>query len=265
MLLGVVVAYAGLVGLLMIFETKLIFFPSVHPEGDWALMGQVGAQDVWLTTHDNVKIHAAWLPHPDPTTPTVLFFHGNAGNLAGRLPLMGAVAKLGCSVLIVDYRGYGKSEGSPNEQGVYRDAEAAYAWLTTEKGVDPARLVVWGNSLGGGVATELASRQPAAALILSSTFTSIPDMAGRSFPFIPSALIRTQLNNLSKIAELTLPLLIIHSRNDTMIPFVMAEQLHAAAHANARLLLVSGPDHNDVMYSRRAEIFAEVSQLLAAL
>ena len=260
----VAAVFGLLLGLLMLFETKLIFFPAKYPDGQWAFMERVGAEDVWLTTGDNVRIHAAWLQSGEPG-PAVLFFHGNAGNLSGRLPFMAAIQEeLGCSVLIVDYRGYGKSDGSPSEQGLYSDADAALAWLSN-KGFAPERVLVWGNSLGGGVATELATRHDVGALVLSSTFTSIPDMAKRSFPFIPSGLVRTQFDNLGKVGRISAAIVIVHSRQDALIPYQMAEQLTEVASPGTQLVLLDGPDHNEVFHMRRTQVLDAVRPLAQRL
>jgi len=259
-----VVAYVVVVGLLMLFENKFIFFPSLSPEGDWNIAKRAGTpyEDVWLTTSDNVRIHGWWLPASTPTQDTILFLHGNAGDLVGRFPWMRSLTALPSNVLIIDYRGYGRSEGSPDEAGVLLDADAAWEHLTTERGIDPAHLTLYGNSLGGGVASGLATKRACRALILASTFTSIPDMAHRQMPFIPRTLVRTQMNTHERLPNLKVPVLIIHSRGDSMIPVSMAQQNYAAANAPKRLLELDRADHNEVTFRHGPEILDTIRTFL---
>jgi pimeloyl-ACP methyl ester carboxylesterase len=256
--------YIVLVGLFMLFENEFIFFPSVHPQGDWDAASRSGTpyEEVWLTTKDNVQIHGWWFPASTPTQETILFLHGNAGNLTGRFPWMRALTTLPANVLIIDYRGYGRSEGTPHEEGVYRDAEAAWEHLTSERGIEPSHLILYGNSLGGGVAAALATRRVCGALILASTFTSVPDMAHRQLPFIPRALVRTQMNTHDRLTEIQVPVLIIHSRGDSMIPVAMAHRNFEAANQPKQLLEVDGADHNEVTYRHQARILDGIRSFL---
>lgn len=240
-------------GLLMLFEDRFIFFPEAYPSGDWDAPTRAGVayEDVWLTTGDGVRVHGWWLPAPGGDANsgsrwTVLFFHGNAGNLSGRFFWTRALARLPADVFIIDYRGYGRSEGSPDEDGVYQDADAAWRHLVEERKVPPERLVLYGNSLGGGVASWLATHRACGALVLANTFTSIPEMASRQLPFVPRALVRTQMNTRERLGELEVPVFILHSRGDRMIPVKMARENLAAANEPKRLLELDGADHNEV-------------------
>jgi fermentation-respiration switch protein FrsA (DUF1100 family) len=162
-------------------------------------LGGVGpspGQEVDLTAADGVKLHAWYFPHPQAKA-TILHLHGNAGNLEDRRDLVRDLQALGVNVFAVEWRGYGKSEGKPSEEGLYKDARAAWDWLLTKTTAD--KIVIHGESLGGGPACELASTVPCAGLILQSTFTSIPDMAPRVMPIFPRFLVRTKYDNLSKV------------------------------------------------------------------
>jgi len=264
--LGLVLGGCGalMVVTVMLLENRFIYFPTRYPEGSWegARHAPVPIDDVWLQSSDGVRLHA-WLVRGAAPEVTVLFFHGNAGNVSDRLDWLIDVAGLPADVLALDYRGYGRSEGRPTEAGLYRDAEAAYRWLTEERRVPPARLVLYGKSLGGGPACELAVRHPARALILQSTFTSIPDMARVALPIVPRALIRTRFDNLGKVARLTIPTLIVHSRQDEMIPFAMAERLHGAAAGPKRLAAFTGAGHNELIPLQGKKLIATFRDFLA--
>jgi hypothetical protein len=172
--------------------------------------------------------------------------HGNAGNISHRLDRAALMQKrLGVDVLLFDYRGFGRSEGSPSEEGTYRDALAAYCYLTDERGVDPARLFLLGESLGAAVALDLALRVPAAALVLEAPFTSIAAMARVVYPFLPTRWVRTRYDNRSKIPRLRLPLLIVHGTRDDTVPFAHGEELFEAAPEPKSFLAVEGGAHSD--------------------
>src|SRR5262245_46618727 len=180
-----VVTYALIIILLMLLENRLVFHPT-SAGSHWLQPDPVPAQDVELTSRDGTRIHAWWCPRPG-SEGAVLYCHGNAGNLSFR---RGALAEwlhhFGESVLIFDYPGLGRSAGSPTEDGCYAAAEAAFDWLTGSQGVAPERVVLYGKSLGGGVAVELALRRPHRALVLANTFTSLPDMAQKLYPWLPA-------------------------------------------------------------------------------
>ncbi|MCA1616703.1 MAG: alpha/beta hydrolase, partial [Acidobacteria bacterium] len=175
-----------------VFESRFIYFPVKYPEGDWREpragegRGAARCEDVWLAAADGVRLHA-WFCAPEAAAAdrAVLFLHGNAGNVSHRRAQIDALAALPASVLIIDYRGYGRSEGSPSERGLYRDARAAWEHLTKARGFRPDSVVVFGESLGGAVAVDLASQVRPCALVLQSTFTSIADMAAEVMPFVP--------------------------------------------------------------------------------
>lgn len=249
----------------MIFEGSLIYFPTRYPDGEWSPEdrpqgeGDVVCQveDVALEASDGVALHAWWatparlegdalVPLPADELPVLLWLHGNAGNLSYRWDMLRRlVARLPARVLILDYRGYGKSEGGPSEEGLYRDARAAWDHLVTARGLEPGDVVVLGKSLGGGPASELATQVAPGGLILQSTFTSIPDMAGEVFPLVPGFLIRHDMNNLAKVARVGCPVLVVHSPADEVIPYAMGRRLFEAAPEPKRFHEVPGAGHND--------------------
>lgn len=201
-------------------------------------------EDVTLTAADGVKINAWFIPAPAPGL-TVLFCHGNAGNISSRVEKAAILHKLGLSVLLFDYRGYGMSEGAPSEQGTYLDADAAYGYLTATRKIPPDRIVIHGESIGNGVAIEAARRHPSRALIVESAFTSIVGMGKSVAPFLPLGLfVRTRYDNLAKLPSVGRPVLVMHSRGDEVIPFEMGQELFAAAAPPKRFLEMKGT-HDD--------------------
>lgn len=232
---------AVLVGLLLavlllrVFEDRLVFFPVPASSADMK-PADVGlqAEEVFLATSDGVRLHAWLAPTKEgraaALAPTILYFHGNAGNLSDRLETIAFLRTLPANVLAVDYRGYGQSEGRPSEEGVYRDAEAAYDYLTRERGVAPERIVVLGQSLGTAVAVDLATKRPVAGLILESGFPSAPRLAQRAL-WLPGLrfVIRARFDSAAKLKQIHVPVLVAHCRQDPVIPYEMGEELYAAA------------------------------------
>jgi fermentation-respiration switch protein FrsA (DUF1100 family) len=239
--LGFVAAICATMTLaLMALEDGFLYFPQRG-----GLVTTPG-RDVWLRAHDGVKLHAFHVEQPAARR-TLLYLHGNAGNLAGRSEVLEYYAGLGLDVLGLDYRGYGRSEGSPSEAGLYADALAGYDWLAARG--SPREVVVLGESLGGGPACELALQRPVAGLVLLSTFTNIPDMAARTFPFLPVRfVVRTRFDNLDKVARIAAPKLVVHSRRDEVIPFAMGERLARQAKGPVQSLWLDRATHNDTYF-----------------
>ena len=241
---GFILVAALLVVILMIFEEAFIFFPAQYPEGDWQPEG-ITVEDAWFEADDGTRIHGWYVPHENPRA-TVLLCHGNAGNLSHRTPALGVLHdRVGVSVLIFDYRGYGRSEGEPNEAGILADARAAREWLAQREGIEETEIVLLGRSLGGAVAVDLA-RDGAKALVLESTFTSVPDMAARLYPFLPvRKMMRTRLDSLGKIGAHHGPLLQSHGDADTIVPLELGRRLFDAANEPKQFIVLPGLDHND--------------------
>lgn len=252
-----VVSAAVLWGTIMItmawFEESLIFFPERYPSGEWnpdiAARG-TGATigDCDFSAADGIRLHG-WLCEPGggeaPSGPVLLWFHGNAGHLAHRSEVLLLLSRIPARVFIIDYRGYGRSEGRPTEKGLYRDGRAAWRYLIEEKGIDPSRIVIYGVSLGGAVAVDLAREVESAGLIVQSSFTSVPAMAKRYYPFIPTWMIRTRLDSLAKIGEVTCPIMVAHSPADDVVPYECGERLFATARGDKRFVEIEGAGHNE--------------------
>jgi uncharacterized protein len=247
LLLWPVGCYIATIVLLLVFENRLLFFPC-PASTDWQLPPpEMTAQDVWLQTSGG-KMHAWWVPHPDAQG-ALLYLHGNAGNLSHRNAAVASLKQcLRESVLIVDYPGYGYSEGQPTEAGCYAAADAAYDWLTQTEQIPPERIILFGKSLGGGVAVDLARRRPHRALVLAKTFTSVPDMAQELYPFLPGRwLVRNRFDSLTKIGSCPAPVFIAHGDCDRTIPCSQGQRLFEAAREPKRFLLMPGCDHNDAL------------------
>jgi hypothetical protein len=255
--------YVLVCALVALFQARLVFFPGPPPASTPAELG-LAHRELELATEGGERLHAWFLPHPSARG-AVLVSHGNAGSIEHRLALARAYLELGWSVLLYDYRGYGQSTGRPSEPGTYLDAEAAHEHLVRVEGVVPERIVLHGESLGVGVALELALRRPVAAVVAESGFTSISDMAAGLYPFLPARLLaRIRYDNLAKVARLGVPLLVIHSPHDEIVPFTHAERLFTAAREPKRLLSTEG-GHNDGGFLRRAAWIAEVGSFLETL
>ena len=244
-----------LIALLVVFglrflEDRMIYFPMVFPEGYWETSqfpGQI--EECTFRAADGVTLHG-WFAHAqnssDDAPRTLLFFHGNAGNITHRTTNIASLIQLGVNVFIFDYRGYGKSEGKPSESGLYTDAEAAYEYVRSRNDVVQDRIVFFGRSLGGAVAVELATRKFCEKLILESTFTSIKDMTKEMFGMFPiHYLVRTKYDSMTKIKNIHVPLLSLHGNRDTIVPFEQGKRLFMAANEPKSFYEIKGADHND--------------------
>jgi fermentation-respiration switch protein FrsA (DUF1100 family) len=251
-----------LTGMGMFFGDRFIFFPSrANEEWDRNRRG-TGAEEVTFAAADGAKL-VSWYLRTTHARATVLFFHGNAGNLSHRTDMIQTLARLDANVLIVGYHGYGKSEGEPSEAGLYLDADAAYAYLTEQRGVLPTRLVVFGESLGGGPAIDLASRKPCAGLIVQSSFTSIGDMASHTLPFFPTGwLMRSKIDNLAKIQKIVVPKLFFAAKADEIVPYKQTRRLFEAAGEPKTWVEFDGCGHNDLFWKKRREWAEAIREFL---
>lgn len=224
-------------------QPGMIFFPlkQIHSTpNDWGL----SFEPTKLKLKDKTMVSAWYIPHPEARK-TVLFFHGNGGNMSHRVSSVSVFHQLKLNVLIIDYPGYGESEGLPTETGLYQSADAAWQYLMTAKKFKAENIIIFGRSLGGAVAVDLAARVNPAAVILESTFTSASDMAEIIFPLLSRFLyLRYSFDSESKIKNITSPLLVIHSPDDEMIPFTLGKKLFTHANANKQFLQITG-GHND--------------------
>jgi len=241
-------------------QARLVYFPgpaaAVKPE-DVGLTGQ----ELFLKTSDGERLFAWYVPHERPRG-VVIVCHGNAGELTGRAEYARAFRALGLSTLLFDYRGYGASSGSPDEQGTYLDVEAAYDHVTRGLKFEPGQILVFGESLGGGTAIELALRRPLAGVMVQATFTSIADVGALHYPWLPVRWIaRHRYENLLKIPRVPTSVLVLHSPDDEIVPFEHGERLYAAALPPKDFVRLRG-SHNEAQFFREPEWQQAVQQFI---
>ncbi len=201
-------------------------------------------EKVALKTEDGLKI-AAWYIPAENARYTILFCHGNAGNMTHRLDSINLFNEMGLSCLLFDYRGYGDSQGQPTEAGTYMDATAAWKWLTEKRKIPPQRIIIFGRSLGGSIAAHLAGRVEPRALVLESAFTSYEQIGKKFYPYMPVHFFaKFYYNTLEYVGNVRCPVFIVHSRNDEIVPFEFGLRLYAAAAEPKQLLEIAG-SHND--------------------
>ena len=222
-------------------------------------------EDVYVTTEDGVRLSAWFIPSEEPRA-TLMFCHGNGGNISHRLDKIKIFNDLYLDVFIFDYRGYGMSKGEPSEKGLYLDAEAVYNYLLNDKKIPPQKLIVYGESLGGAVAVELAGRHKVGGIIIEGTFTSVKDMAKRIAPFIPAFIYSSKYDSLERIKDIKAPKLIFHSIDDEIVPFESGERLFNAAKEPKEFVELRG-GHNDAflvsqdIFISRIDLFIKRIQL----
>jgi fermentation-respiration switch protein FrsA (DUF1100 family) len=257
------VSYAwGGIGMWSAFQRKMIFFPTsvlAYTPGDLGL----AYEDVRIRTSDGVTLHG-WMIPCDGSDMTLLFFHGNAGNIGDRVDNIRRFHEIGLQVFILDYRGYGLSEGTPSEQGLYEDAQAAYAHLLSRDDVDKERITIFGRSLGGAVAVDLASRVPCRRLILESTFSSAADMAGHILPILPlGRFVTERFDSASKIDKVRAPLLQFHGTQDEIVPYQLGRKLHESAREPKEFVSIPGATHNDTYYVGGRAYFEKIRSFIS--
>jgi uncharacterized protein len=238
-------------GVLMIaaplLAEHLLYHPSTADPGPPPAVGAVRGEDIALTTSDGVRIHGWWYEVPD--APAILLLHGNAGHIGHRGFIAHELVRRGWSVLLLEYRGYGNSEGRPSEQGLYRDAQAGFEFLVERTGA-PERVALFGRSLGAAVAARLVAGSDAGALILDSPFTSLRDIAGAVYPFLPGVLFRRlegRYDTRGALAGFGSPLLVITASRDRLIPPRMGRELFDGAAGPKEWYDVEGGGHNDLI------------------
>jgi uncharacterized protein len=245
--------YAALLAAVYFAQGSLVYFPNVAREhaATPATYG-LAYEDVAIHTDDRETLHAWWVPVQNARG-AALLFHGNAGNISHRIDYARMFSELGYATLLVDYRGYGKSTGSPTEEGTYRDAMASWRWLIDTRGLEASDIVVFGESLGGAIACWIAAREKPRAVVIASTFTSLPDLGAEVYRFLPVRLLsRFQYDTRSCLQQISAPVLIVHSRRDDIVPYAHAEKLYAAARPPKQFLDIAG-GHNDGFVHTRPE------------
>jgi len=243
---AVLIIFVFFILLIRIFEDKFVYFPFKYPHGHWQPDSfGLQAEDCYFTSSDGVRLHG-WFFANENAIATLIWCHGNAGNISDRLYDLVLLSKLPINIFIFDYRGYGRSEGSPNEKGIYLDAETAFDYMTSRNDVDKNKIIIFGRSLGGAVAVDLATKRSGVGLILEATFTSAKDMAKSSFGFLPvHYIMKTKLSSITKIRGIEIPVLVAHGTSDRTVPFKLGRQLFEAANEPKEFYEIQNADHND--------------------
>jgi len=239
-------AWALLTLLVFVSQSRLLYLPNIPGRALVATPDDLGLawQELWLPAADGTRIHG-WFVPADGAARTLLFFHGNAGNISHRLEWLRILNKLGLNVLLLEYRGYGQSEGRPSEDGIHLDAQAAWDWLRSEAAIPAERIILFGESLGAAVASRLATEVPAGGLVLFSAFTSVPDVAAQHYWFLPVHLLaRFWHPTVEYVGDADMPVLIMHSPDDEIVPFEHAHRILAAAR-EPKLFVQTAGDHNN--------------------
>jgi fermentation-respiration switch protein FrsA (DUF1100 family) len=267
LLAGLALIYVALGVALYLFQGSMVFLANLPGRALEATPADIGLkyEDVRFDTADGERLHGWYVPAVNARG-VLLFFHGNAGNISHRLESIMIFNRLDLDVLIVDYRGYGQSTGKPTESGTYRDAQAAWNYLLGERRASPGRIVIFGRSLGGAVGAWLAAGLPVeqrpAAVIIESSFTSGADMARRLYPIFPARLLtRLKYTVAEYAARLPCPVLVVHSRDDEIIPFAMGQAIYAAAPQPKDFIELRG-DHNAGFWISREEYSAGLAEFL---
>jgi uncharacterized protein len=261
--------YGGAVTYLKVNEQELVFHPAERAVASPAASWDLRHRSINYRSTDGTRLNAWIVPGrgPDSTGFWLLVSHGNYGNIGyGERPeFYAAMRDLGLNLFAYDYRGFGESEGSPTELGLYEDAVASYRFLTDTLGVSPSRIIIFGHSLGSGVATELATRVKAAALVVEGGYTSVPDRGQELYPFMPVRLIAGErFESIAKVPRITIPKLYLHSPTDDIIPFHHAEQVVTAAAEPKRLVPVRG-GHMLAFREDAATYFGAIRELVKTL
>ena len=264
-ILVVAASYSLLVVVVYFMQGRMLYLAEVPGRTLTMTPTDVGMdfQDVSIATTDGVILHGWFIA--GQSSRVLLFFHGNAGNISHRLDSIAQFRELGLSVLIIDYRGYGQSTGRTTERGIYRDADAAWRYLIDDRGIVANDIVIFGRSLGASVASRLASEYQPSALIVESSFTSIPDIAQDIYPWLPVRWL-SRLSHATRdyVRDVRCPILIIHSRDDEIIPFRHGEAIFASANEPRTLLTIRGT-HNDAFLLDERAYVAGLRMFLAGI
>jgi len=262
-IIGILVILALFVVLVKYLEANSVFFPSRSLDATPQAAG-LAFEDVYISTSQGIRLNA-WFVPAAASRYTVLFFHGNAGNISHRLEKLKMLHDLGVSVFIPDYQGYGKSQGRPSEAGLYADARAAYDYLSQARNIPAKSIVLFGESLGGAVAVDLAAAGvPVAALITEMTFSSIRDMGRHYYPFVPVWLVVDRFISWAKVERIKVPKLFITSRLDEVVPYTLEEKLFKRAVEPKQLVVLRG-SHNEGFLECRQEYVRALKEFLAAI
>jgi fermentation-respiration switch protein FrsA (DUF1100 family) len=247
-----------------LLDQIFVYHPHPWEDRDWARASGLPLQDVWFASTDGAKLFG-WYVEAAATSAVLIWCHGNAGNIINRLQNLRELYRLGLSVFLFDYRGYGRSEGRPSEEGLYQDAMAAYDYMTRRRRIPPDRVVIFGRSLGAAVAGELAAHKPASSLILESCFPSIEAVAKHYYYGLPVHwLLGASFRLIDRLPLLSLPKLFIHGDRDDVIPLSLGEQTFRASKPPKEFYLVKGADHNDVPFVGGRPYYSKLREFISA-
>lgn len=261
-LIIVALIFVFFIGYFRYLERRSIYFPMRQIEYTPKEVG-LSYEDIFFKTEDGVELNGWFIP-AERARSTILFLHGNAGNISHRFEKIQIFHDLDLNVFIFDYRGYGKSRGSPSENGLYLDAKAAYDHLVSKEGIRKDEIILFGESLGGSVAVDLASKREVKAIIVESTFSSAKDIARRIYPFIPQFFITSDFDSVKKIKDVRIPKLIIHSVDDEIVPFDLGQKLFEIAPSPKTFLKLRG-GHNTAFLDSEAEFKQGIRSFVSSL
>jgi len=262
-LLSIAGIYAAVCVLAFVLQARLVYFPNSEEAGTPADVG-LDYRDVTFRNRNGTALHGWFIPNENAQY-TMLYLHGNAGNITHRTESIRQFHSLGLAIFIFDYSGFGKSAGRPGERATYLDADAAWDHLTVAEGIAPERIILFGRSLGGAVAIELATNVDPAAMIVESCFTSIPELGARVYPWLPIKFIaRYRYDSLSRVPEIRVPKLFIHSLDDETVPFGMGKRLYNRAHRPKQFMRIRG-GHNDAFVSTGEPYEVGIRRFIEAL
>lgn len=245
-------------------ERHFIYFPVLELEAAPSYFG-LSFEDIYFMTEDGIRLHAWFVP--GEKSPTWLWFHGNAGNISHRLENLALIHdQLGINIFLFDYRGYGNSQGSPSEKGIYLDGEAAIEYLHSRNDIRNNQIIYFGRSLGAAIAVKMAARHPPAGLILESAFPSIPHMVRHLYPFLPVwPFLGTRYDAISVIGQVQTPLLMLHGNKDTIVPLELGQKLFEAAKGDKSFYIIPGAGHNDTYLAGGENYFQELRRFVIKL
>lgn len=251
-----------IVGYVRYLEKKYLFYPKKEITR-YPSSYNIPFEDVYIKTRDGLLINGWFIPH-DNAKYTLLFFHGNGGNIGYRLEKLQILNSIGINIFIIDYRAYGKSQGSPSEKGFYSDATAAFRYLTDERKIPAEKIILYGESLGAAVAIDLASRAKVRALITEGAFSDEGDMARNIYPAMPTFILHNRFDSLGKIKKVEAPKLFIHSVDDEIVPFQLGYKLYGAAEKPKKFIIIRG-SHNRAFLNSKEKYFSSINSFLATL
>jgi fermentation-respiration switch protein FrsA (DUF1100 family) len=256
----IIIVFLLLVAYVRYIESHAIFFPMKEMELNPRYIG-LAFEDVYLNSEDNIRLNGWFIPAENARR-TILFLHGNAGNLSHRLEKITILNKLGVNIFIIDYRGYGRSQGKPDEAGIYLDARAAYDYLLKERKVAPEQIILYGESLGNAVVIDLAAEKKVGGVIIESGFSRGRDVVKSVYWFVPNFFFSNAFDSLSKIKKVSGPKLFIHSRNDEIVPLRLAQKLYAAADGPKEFVEIIG-SHNTAYMDSKDEYTSGLASFIA--